>query len=243
MERIVYDFYKNYYTQLFCEGGFSAFSYKLTHKLVEKNYESFISSRKKQEQFILKSSDPKLCILEVGAGQGEHFEYVKSTFSEYVCLDLFEMPKDWVYQNDERLLWVKGDISKLDFDGKKFDRIIVMCVLHHLKDPFLALKNMQDLLNDDGVLTFFLPSDPGVLNRMNRKIFVSPKAKKLGFSEYALVNAIEHQNHYWGLKSLVNSIFANYTIRKRYYPFNIPSANLSLFSIWNIQKTIKMREM
>jgi SAM-dependent methyltransferase len=191
-----------------------------------------------RDQNFLNSSLSNLCILEVGAGQGEHIEYVKNEFSEYVCLDLFEKPKNWTHQYDQRLLWMKGDISKLDFDGKKFDRIIVMCVFHHLKDPFPALKNIESLLNDDGVLTFFLPSDPGVLNRMNRKIFVSPKAKKLGFSDYALVNAIEHRNHYWGLKLLVDCIFMNYKIDKRYYPLNIPSANLSLFSIWNVQKRL-----
>ena len=82
----------------------------------------------------------------------------------------------------------------------------------------------------------FLPSDPGVLSRMNRNLIVKRKASQLGFHKYDLMASFEHRNHYWGLKAMVEEVFSDWDISRRYYPFGIRSANMSLFSIWQVRK-------
>ena len=52
-----------------------------------------------------------------------------------------------------------------------------------------GIKNIKKLLKPGGTFPLFLPSDPGMLNRLIRKLFVTPSAKKLDFLQYELVNA------------------------------------------------------
>jgi SAM-dependent methyltransferase len=148
-------------------------------------------------------------------------------------LDLFPQPENFKdFTNAE---WIQADICDPTLSLPKYDRILSMCVFHHLSDPKVAMENVKKFLKPEGCFSLFLPSDPGILNRLNRKLFVLPKTRKLGFSKYELVNAREHRNHYWALKEELEYQFKDYKISRRYYPFGIPTGNLSLFSIWTIQ--------
>lgn len=218
----VADFYANYYEKIFNSGGLVGWSYRSTHQQMEKKIHLPAGAS----------------ILEVGAGTGEHLPYVAPDFGRYVMVDLADPPTEPSWGADPRVEWVTGDISSdLDFEGG-FDRVISMCVFHHLADPAAAMDNIKRWLKPGGVFTLFLPSDPGILNRLNRRIFVMPKARKLGFEEYALMSATEHRNHYWSLNILLLQEFEGYRIQRRYSPFGIPAGNLSTHSIWHITKPL-----
>ncbi len=216
----VNDFYNNYYSQVFSQQGLSAFLNSLTHKALEAR----IDNDKKVSS-----------VLEIGAGKGEHYKFVRHDFESYYMLDLVAKP-----ENFSRFLnahWIQADICDPNLSLPKFDRILLMCVFHHLSNPKIAIENIKKILKPGGNLSIFLPSDPGILNRLNRKLFVTPKARKLGFNHYDLVNAREHRNHYWSLKRELEFQFKDYKISRRYYPFGLPVGNLSLFSIWQIRST------
>jgi SAM-dependent methyltransferase len=132
--------------------------------------------------------------------------------------------------------WIQADICEKNLELGKFDRIISMCVFHHLSEPVVAMENIKRSLKNGGVFSLFLPSDPGIMNRIIRKLFVTPSVKRVGFEHYELVNAREHKNHYWGLKKELEYQFRDFEISRKYYPFGIPAGNLSLFSIWHIRK-------
>ena len=217
-------FYRDFYSATFESGAFSGFAYSLTHKLLENSYQ-------KSE-----SSIDHPTILEVGAGKGEHLKFVKNDFSEYVNLDLFEAPDSFSSEYDDRVTWMQADILDVRGIRKRFDRVIVMCVLHHVNSPEKAISNMLQILKPGGVLSIFLPSDPGLLNRLNRKFFITPRVRKLGFSDYELVNAREHHNHFWALKKELLHQTKGFNRKIRYYPFSIPLASMSLFSIWTLTK-------
>lgn len=219
---VVKDFYDHYYERVFNSGGLVGWSYKSTHRQVEQHV----------------SLPAGASILEVGAGTGEHLPYVAQDFGRYVMVDLSAPPAAPSWGDDPRIEWVTGDISaELPIEGT-FDRVISMCVFHHLADPEGAMSNIRTWLKPGGVFTLFLPSDPGLLNRVNRRLFVMPKARRLGFDQYELMAAQEHRNHYWSLRSLLLDHFHDYTIKRRYKPFGIPSGNLSSHSIWMITKPL-----
>lgn len=99
------------------------------------------------------------------------------------------------------------------------------------------MQNIRRWLKPGGVFTLFLPSDPGIFNRLNRRVFVMPKARRLGFRDYDLMNAREHRNHYWSLRTELLEQFAGDRIQRQYKPFGIPSGNLSTHSFWQITKS------
>lgn len=214
----VSNFYENYYSRIFSDKGMSSYFNSLTHKKLEKGWTS-------------QQINP-ISILEIGAGKGEHLKYVKTKFDSYIMLDLAAKPKDLA--NFAQLTWVQDDICNPNLNLGSFDRIISTCVFHHLANPHAAFENIKKMLKPGGTFSLFLPSDPGLLNRLVRKIFVEPAAKKAGFMEYRLVNAREHKNHYWALKVELENQFQGFEIKSRYYPFLLPFGNASLFSIWQI---------
>ena len=220
----VRDFYENYYSEVFTKKGVSAYFNSITHKKLEKG-----------SYFYPLSQNDSIDVLEIGAGQGEHLKYVKHDFNSYVLLDLFA-PKEESKISDARVRWVVANICDKNLELPKFDRIISTCVFHHLDDPAAAFENIIQHLKPGGIFSLFLPSDPGILNRIVRKIFVTSTARKKGFHCYELVNAREHKNHYWSLLTELNYQFKGFEIHRRYYPLNIKHGNLSLFSIWQIKK-------
>ena len=218
-DKIVRDFYQNYYDLVFSNGSsFSNWAYKQTHLSMERSLQGKHFER----------------VLEIGAGNGEHFKFIRHTFESYLMVDQKEPSGQW--DNGRGVEFLVSDVLSCDFEPESFDRIIMTCVLHHVSDPWLVLKRINSWLKVDGVFTLFLPSDPGMLNRLVRAIFVTPKSRNLGFTHYELFNAFEHKNHYWGLEKQLRSAFLNCTIKTHYYPINIPLGNLSLFSVWNIEK-------
>jgi len=224
----VRDFYQNYYSRVFSKSGISSFFNSLTHKALEKKFNNTKTNLRSKRE---------LQILEIGAGKGEHYRFVENDFQCYSMLDLLPEPTNFYEFKNAR--WIQGDICDVDLNLPQYDRILAMCVFHHLDDPKTALQNIKKFLKPSGTFSLFLPSDPGILNRLNRRLFVTPAAKKLGFSNYDLVNAREHRNHYWGLKVELEHQFQDFDISKKYYPFRIPLANLSLFSIWHIKSKVK----
>ena len=222
---IVRDFYENYYSAVFSKSGMSSKFNALTHKALESGIQKFRATSKAEIEY---------SVLEVGAGKGEHFSYVKKPFDDYVMLDILPQPKNLSTFKDA--VWVQADICDPKLELGKFDRIISMCVFHHLSEPASAMENIKKSLKSGGVFSLFLPSDPGILNRIVRRLFVTPNAKRLGFEFYELVNAREHRNHYWGLRKELEYQFQDFKISKRYYPFGIQTGNLSLFSVWHIKK-------
>lgn len=214
------DFYNRYYHRIFNSGGLVGWSYKATHRQLEQHVNLPAGAG----------------ILELGAGTGEHLPYVKPNFGQYVMVDLSGPPPDPFWSGDSRISWVTGDISSDLKFGEGFDRVLSMCVFHHLAEPEAAMGNVKKWLKPGGVFTLFLPSDPGLINRMNRRLFVMPKARKMGFEHYNLMAAKEHRNHYWSLKTMLLDQFLGYDIKRRYMPFGIPSGNLSSHSIWHITK-------
>lgn len=215
---LVDDFYRNYYQDVFCSGGVVGKSYDHTHKMLERKFRT----------------NRNLAILEFGAGTGEHLSFVKPDFESYTMLDLRPAPEGPEWQGDDRVTWLQQDIGFLPNEGVKYDRILCTCVMHHLDNPAAALASIRGSLKPGGTFSLFLPSDPGVLVRINRRLFVERRARKLGFEAYGIVNAYEHRNHYWSLKTLIESTFCDFEIRKVYFPFFIPAGNLSTFSIWHI---------
>ena len=148
---------------------------------------------------------------------------------------LFDEPASHPGKKDSRVTWMKSDIAELDLGSKSIDRVISSFVFHHFSQPYEVLLTVRRILWPGGVFSLFLPSDPGMLTRLNRELYVKPRAKRLGFRKYDLMASLEHRNHYWGLKTMVLEVFSKHQISRKYYPFGVASGNLSLYSIWQIK--------
>ncbi len=165
-------------------------------------------------------------ILEVGAGIGNFTELLK----EKGRVTALDFNKDYI-KILKKMLGGRagfGDIEKgkYFFKNGKFDAIICMNVLEHIKNDEKALKNMFNLLKKGGRLILLVPAhsfaysgldhDLGHFRRYNRNM-VERKMKMAGFK-------IE-KAFYLNVFGLLGWWFNGKVLRKR----NILSGQLKIF--------------
>ncbi|OGM04446.1 hypothetical protein A2715_05070 [Candidatus Woesebacteria bacterium RIFCSPHIGHO2_01_FULL_39_32] len=109
-------------------------------------------------------------ILEVGTGIG-NFTYLLAKEGEVTSIDI-----DKVYINKlKKSVSIKvgyGDIEKgtYFFSKKKFDCIVCMNVLEHIKNDSVALENMLSLLKPKGRLILLIPAHKFAYGRLDKNL-------------------------------------------------------------------------
>jgi SAM-dependent methyltransferase len=209
---IVQNYYRNYYSKVHNSGIEGIFA-----RMFHYDLNSGIN-------FINKD------VLEIGAGNLIHSTYCQG-FSSYTANDLnFEIfLKDETFNRQKsKVDLLQCDVEQiLDHETRKYDIILATCVLHHLDNPHIALMNLKKMIkksiqsDDNSILRFLLPCDPGLVVSIYRRIFSRRKAEKLGVSNFDLVNVLEHKNHVYGLVKLIYFIFSQHEIKIKYYPWRI----------------------
>ena len=99
-------------------------------------------------------------ILEVGVGIG-NFTKLLSKSDKVTAVDIDRGYIDKLKEEEiENALFGYGDIEKgrYFFEGKKFDSIVCLNVLEHIKNDNKALKNMNSLLKKEGKLILLVPA-------------------------------------------------------------------------------------
>lgn len=182
-------------------------------------------------------------ILEIGAGTHPHINYVKHEFESYNIIDLdandelTNIYKEKFHHNN-KVNFKRYDGENIPFEDNTFDRCIISHCLEHIYKPHLFLKEMHRVVKKNGLISIALPTDPGLSWRFGRfiiKYFIQNKTYKLSPLEYDYVNALEHVNSIFNLKTIIKR---NYNIfSETYYPFNfIKNLDINLFYIVDIIK-------
>jgi len=217
------NFYDKTYEEMFYSSGKSSLATKLIHIALERKVKK----------------NTYETVLEVGGGAGLHFPYVKHTFSKYQLTDLLSLELTEEAKKAELdgiLEFSEQNAERLSITSKSVDRTIFMCVLHHLGNPEEALKEARRVTRKGGLVSIYLPCDPGLLYRQTRKLFTRGISKKLGI-DYELINVREHINHHYQLSKLIDEVFKDDLINSRTFPFFSISYDFNLYSIYHIEIT------
>jgi SAM-dependent methyltransferase len=184
-------------------------------------------------------------VLEVGATRGEHLEFVRHGFDRYVMLDIRDSVAGHEAaahetRDDRTVEFVVGDAQDLaSIADDSVDRLVSMCLLHHLDNPLGSLKHWRRVVRPGGALSIFLPCDPGALWRAGRALTTFRAAKAKGYSDLEIryINACDHRNHVASLRWMIEGTFADDEVRVRSYPFGTGSWNVNLFYTFQVRKT------
>lgn len=211
-------FYAKFYRNVLFQKGFGSKAVAKTHRSMEADYKDRHFSQ----------------VLEVGGGTGEHLDFIRHSYDQYIISDL-KLPKlNKKWSSEKRITPLEANVENLPFKNSTFDRVIVTCLLHHVDKPEIAMEEIKRVLKLEGTATIFLSCDPGILVRLLRRFFTIPRAKKLGFYGYELMIARDHRNHVGSLLEIARYVFRDRIIKINYYPFMIPSWNLNGYVILQI---------
>jgi phosphatidylethanolamine/phosphatidyl-N-methylethanolamine N-methyltransferase len=172
-------------------------------------------------------------ILEVGGKLGEHCKYVTHQYQKYIVSDYrqIELP----YFN-EKTVFEQQNVETLSYDDNTFDRVLMGCLLHHVDFPETALRQKRRVTKNGGVVSITLPSDPGMLYRMAKRLGPYRSLRKLD-SQYRpeYFHYLQHRNHFPGILSQIYEVFKDDVIREKSFPFPVRAWNINLFTIFQIE--------
>jgi phosphatidylethanolamine/phosphatidyl-N-methylethanolamine N-methyltransferase len=173
-------------------------------------------------------------VIEVGAGGGQHFAFVRHQFNEYVMTDASEAMLEIARaaHSGPGVSFRRSDAAALDFADRSFDRLIATHVLEHMERPHEVLREWERVIKPGGILSIVLPSDPGFAWRLGRRLGPRRNAERAGIA-YDYWMAREHINPINALVSLIEYYFSDRN--ERWWPFGLPSMDLNLFYVCNIR--------
>jgi len=137
-------FYGSLYTSIDAQGPLGWF-HRLTHKQLESGLDEFFGKS----------------ILEIGVNRGEHLAFVKHPFDLYVATD-YRVTDLNLGAKDSQVAQAACSAESLPFPSESFDRVVLTCVLHHLRDPLLSLSEIRRVTKPNGIISILLPCDPGL---------------------------------------------------------------------------------
>ena len=194
----------------------------------------------RQISHIVASSDDSI-IFEIGAGHGQHFDSALPKCRLYIETDIRQSfgylkefsPKDLNLSGRIKRAMNAEDLGLVPNDS--VDRVIVTCVLAHLRNPDAALMEWRRIVKPNGTLVIYIPCEPGILLPFIRYFTTRRKLNSLGVDQDA-IHWLEHRNHFPYLQLLVKQVFRNDKVRVKRFPFAYLSWDLNLYAIISIDK-------
>ena len=150
-------------------------------------------------------------VLEVGAGHGQHFEFVKHGFNHYFESD-FRPDNLPNRENDSNLsnkkvTSIEANAEDLrNFNDSSVDRLIATCLIVHLNNPEAALREWRRVTRESGLISIYVASEPGLILRFLRTVTTVRKAKKLGVNHLSF-HYREHITFFSRIDMLISEIF------------------------------------
>jgi len=217
-----------------CNTGIVGFVSKLVHLTLETA--GFVVSYNS-----LRRRNDLLEVLEVGAGGGQHARYTKHLFNNFTQCDI--RPENIPNVADD--LRIKKEFKSVDaqilsYADNSYDRLIATCLLAHLSNPEKALEEWKRVVRPGGVISIFVPCEPGILLRISQMITTRRKQKRLGLNN-RLLHYREHINHYPGMMTFIREIYG-LDVRVTNYPFPFLGWNLNLWSIVQVESLHKQEK-
>lgn len=170
-------------------------------------------------------------VVEIGAGTGEHLQYVRHQYDEYVITDMdpaaLDVAKQKVSAHGPGKLRFEVQVgSELAYADHSFDRVVAVHVLEHIFPPHIALKEWARVLKPGGLLSVLIPTDPGMAWRLGRHLGPRKNALAQGIA-YDYIMAREHVNSCTNLIAILKHYFPDSV--DAWWPFPIPSVDVNLF--------------
>lgn len=126
----------------------------------EQSFWWYVARRKIISSTMRKMKVTKGNILELGSGTGGNLPFL-SLFGSYTGIEKEQIAIKYAKTNFPEGKFVQGDLPEiLNIISEKYDTIVLLDVLEHIKDDLDTLKSTVQLLKNDGMVIMTMPAFP-----------------------------------------------------------------------------------
>ena len=134
-------------------------------------------------------------VLEIGSSNGWLISDLKKKFKKinYVGADVVKLPIEKLAKRYLKIPFLRFDITKNPLKKIKFDNIIMLNVLEHIKNDELALKKARNLLKKNGKIFIEVPANQFLYDSYDKQLMhfrrysMSSLLKKLKKNGYDVI--------------------------------------------------------
>jgi len=161
-------------------------------------------------------------VLEIGCSSGwlikdlkKKFKYINYVGSDVLKLTLLRLSKKY-----KKIPFLKFDITKNPLKKIKFDNIIMLNVLEHIKDDYLAIRNTYKLLNQNGIIYIEVPAHQFLYDNYDkqlshfRRYSIVDLEKKLKKAGYKIIKK-QHLGFFCFIPFALTKIINKYLIKNK----------------------------
>ena len=207
LDNLVEDYYQKYYDLV--HGNQWKFRFLSIHAAIESNFESNECYEK---------------CLELGAGNGQHLAFLNHQYEVYIATDIRPIINPSLVELKEGTLPQAkgvyksfGDATKLLYKDESFDRLVAGCLLLHLPNTLQTIDEWVRVTKVGGRIDALVPTSSLIVS-LYRMMFSRRKAKRLGCSDFDLVNALEHVTYYEHVIEIVLGRYDDFQIKVEHFP-------------------------
>ncbi|WP_207905805.1 class I SAM-dependent methyltransferase [Aestuariirhabdus litorea] len=184
-------------------------------------------------------------VLEVGAGTGEHLDFIQHGYDRYLLSDMDHHTLEIAKKRHP--ISTKGHIEfsvqsgdQLSFEDNSFDRLIAAHVLEHIYQPHKMLQEWARVLKNGATMSILIPTDPGLAWRLGRHLGPRKNARAKGIP-YDYIMAREHVNSCNNLIAILRHMFPGAI--ESWWPLPIASIDLNLFFTFHAKITKEQHDL
>jgi ubiquinone/menaquinone biosynthesis C-methylase UbiE len=143
-------------------------------------------------------------VLEIGCGAGQFIRTIKKLRPELNCFgyDISQNAITKAKQYNDGVQYKFSESSKPPYDDRKFQAVFIFDVLEHVEDPNELIKEVNRILDNDGIFSSFVPCEGDVLsfwNLLRGSSLTYDLTKKYAghiqkFSRYSISKIIKNNN-------------------------------------------------
>jgi ubiquinone/menaquinone biosynthesis C-methylase UbiE len=173
-------------------------------------------------------------VLDVGCGNGDDCNFFARYAGKVVGVDCKQSPK-WKVLKRNNLRFSKGNAEKLAFPNSCFDIVFSKDVLHHTKNPMLAIKEMKRVVKKKGTVIIIEGNRYNPLSYLHMTIIQGhehipqKRFKKYVLEVFPKAGFFHFESHYfpfWGKNAMkfflsVGEIFERFPFLERFLSYNL----------------------
>lgn len=156
---------------------------------------------------IAEAACDRSCVLEIGAGGGEHIEFEKNSLNDYTAVDIEPKFLELIKEHYPAVKAVQVAGSALPFPDRSFTTVIAASTLEHIPTLEETLAETRRVLTENGDFLVLVPRNGSLIVNLFKVFVTYPTLRLKGIRRPGLIWHYENANTFQRVRVLLSKYF------------------------------------